>query len=140
MSPKLLPCLNLTRYCTIISHGQNSPLYVYFTLYDLGWCIKSTLCTRFRKNKVVNGKASFFVIVPFCTLHSICLNKATDRAVLYENFAFPVLVLSTKKPCSSFLKTVCVFQEICFVFLKRRAILKIPNTVFQRNLCSLCCL
>ena len=30
--------------------------------------------TKFLKNKVVTGKTPFFVIGPFCTHHSICLN------------------------------------------------------------------
>ena len=30
--------------------------------------------TKFSKNKVVTGKTPFFVIVPFCTDHTICLN------------------------------------------------------------------
>ena len=29
---------------------------------------------NFKKNKVVNGETRFFVIGPFCTHHSICLN------------------------------------------------------------------
>ena len=29
---------------------------------------------NFQKNKVVTGETLFFVIVPFCTNHSICLN------------------------------------------------------------------
>ena len=44
-------------------------------------CIKSTLCKRFlklnqifKKSKVVTGRSSFFVIGPFCTPHSVCLN------------------------------------------------------------------
>ena len=68
-----------------------------------------------------------------------------------------ILVFSTKKLCSSFLKTVFVFQNICFkvkvlkIFetftdchikpcrsLKRRAILLIPSVVFYKNLCSFC--
>ena len=66
----------------------------------------------------------------------------------YGKDAFPILVLSTKKQYSSFLKKVSVFQKTCFevkvfktfkVFndghikicrsLKRKAILKIPTTV-----------
>ena len=35
-------------------------------------------------------------------------------AVLYGNDAFSILVLSTKKQYSSFLKKVFVFQKICF--------------------------
>ena len=70
-------------------------------------------------------------------------------AVLYGNNAFSILVLSTKKRNSSFLKKVFVLQKICFKITvlktfkistdgliktcrsrKRRAILKIPSTVF----------
>ena len=74
---------------------------------------------------------------------------ASDMVVLYGNDAFSLLVLSTKKRYSSFLKKVFVFQKICFKVkvlktfetftdchiktcrsLKRRAILKISSTVF----------
>ena len=30
--------------------------------------------TKFSKNKVVSDKTPFFVVDPFCTPHSICLN------------------------------------------------------------------
>ena len=72
--------------------------------------------------------------------------------VLYGNDASFILVLSTKKRYSSFLKKVFVFQKICFKVkvlktfkistechikacrsLKWRAILKIPTTVFRRT-------
>ena len=100
--------------------------------------------------KVVTGKTPFFLIGPFCSHHFICLNMAlaSDMAVLNENHAFSILVLSTRKQYSSFLKKVFVFQKICFkvkvlktlkIFsdchiktcrsLERRAILKIPCTV-----------
>ena len=29
---------------------------------------------NFQKNRVVTGETPFFVIAPFCTTHSICLN------------------------------------------------------------------
>ena len=70
-------------------------------------------------------------------------------AVLYGNDAFSILVLSTKKQLSSFLKKVFVIQKICFKVkvlktfktssdchikiyksIKQRAILKIPNAIF----------
>ena len=70
-------------------------------------------------------------------------------SVLFENDAFSILVLSTKKRYSSFSKKVFVFQRIfskvkvlktfkiftdCYIktrrSLKRMAILKIPSTVF----------
>ena len=44
------------------------------------WYIKSTLYksflteTKSSKNKVVTSKIPFFVIGPYCTHHSICLN------------------------------------------------------------------
>ena len=69
---------------------------------------------NFRKNKVVTGKIPFFVIGPFCTPHSVCLNLATDREVLFGNVLFSFLVLSTKKRYSSFLERICVFEKIYF--------------------------
>ena len=48
--------------------------------------------------------------------HSICLNISPDMAVLYGNGAFLILLLSTKKRYSSFLKRIYVFQKICFKF------------------------
>ena len=62
----------------------------------------------FSKNKVVTGKTPFFC-EKLCTPHSIYLS---DRAVLYGNVAFSILLLSTKKQYSSFLKKVLVFQKI----------------------------
>ena len=105
---------------------------------------------NFRKNKVVTGKTPFFVISPSRTPHSICLNIGfADWAVFYGNVAFSILVLSSKKRSSNFLKKVFVFEKIGFKVkvlsmfkissdshiktcwsLKRRAILKIPSTVF----------
>ena len=89
------------------------------------------------------------MIGPSCTRHSI-LTLASDLAVLYGNNAFSIFVLSTKKWHSMFLKKNFVFQKICFKVevlktfkastnfhvktcpsLKRRAILKIPSTVFR---------
>ena len=73
-------------------------------------------------------------------------------AVLYENDALSILVFSTKKGYSSFLKKIFVFQKICFkvkalktftIFtdyqkktsrpLKRRAILKSPSIVTSKK-------
>ena len=36
-------------------------------------------------------------------------------ALLYGNDTFSILVLSTKKGYSSFLKKVSVFQKLCFI-------------------------
>ena len=73
---------------------------------------------------------------------------ASDRAVLNENDVFSILVASIKKWFSCFLKKVLVFQKVkvlktfetftdCHIktcqSLKRRAILKIPSTVFRRT-------
>ena len=49
----------------------------------------------------------------FCTLRSICLNIGFWYVNFYRNDAFSILVLSTKKQYSSFLKNVFVFQKIC---------------------------
>ena len=77
-------------------------------------------------------------------------------AVFYENDAFLILVLSTKKRYSTFLKKVFVFEKICFKvkilktlkistdchiktcqYLKRRATLKNPYYRFLEDLCML---
>ena len=77
--------------------------------------------------------------------------------VLHGNDAFSNLVLSNEKQYPSFLKKVFVLQKSCFkvnplkkfkIFtdchiktcrsFKLRAILKIPSTVFEKNLCSFC--
>ena len=68
----------------------------------------------------------------------IVLKLASDMAVLTGNDALAIFVASTKIRYSRFLKKVFVFQKICFKVkvlktcrsLKRRAILKIPSTVF----------
>ena len=76
----------------------------------------------------------------------------SERAILYRNVIVSILVLSTKKQYSSFLKRVCIFQKIYFKVkvlksfkissdchikacqsLKWRAILKIPSTIFRRT-------
>ena len=83
------------------------------------------------------------MIGPFCTPNSISISS--ERVVLYGN-------VSTKKQHSSILKKIFVFQKICFKVKvlksckissdchietcrshKRRAILKIPSTVFRRT-------
>ena len=93
----------------------------------------------------------------FVLLILFVLTLTFDRPVLYQNVAFSVIVLSTKKQCFSFLKKVLVFQKTYFKVkvlktfkissnrhlktcrsLKRRSILKIPNPLFQRNLRSFC--
>ena len=81
----------------------------------------------------------------------------SDIAVLNGNNTFSILVLSTEKWGSSFLKKDFVFQKICFKVKKlktfkistdchikacwsrkRRAILKITGTFLKKNLCSFC--
>ena len=48
----------------------------------------STTETKFPKKKVVIGKTLFFVIGPFCTLHSSVLTLALDKAILLEMLHF----------------------------------------------------
>ena len=77
--------------------------YEMFEYGHLGhWYIKPTLFKRFfnwnknfYKNNVVIGKVPCFVIGPFCTHHSICLNIAFWYGNLYGNDAFSILMLST---------------------------------------------
>ena len=85
------------------------------------------------------------MVGPFCTNHSICLNIGFWYSIdgIDGIDAFSILVYSTKKRYSNFLKKVFVFQKICLKVkvlktfeissdchlkigrpLKRRAILK----------------
>ena len=101
---------------------------------------------------MVTGKTPFFAICPFCTHHSISLTLASDMTVFYGNDAFSILLLSTKKRHSIFLKKAFIFQKICFKFkvlktfkistachiktcrsLKWRAILKMSSILFKRT-------
>ena len=105
-----------------------------------------------QKNKVVTGKTPFLVIGPFVLTTLFILTLTSDMTVFYGNDAFFILVLSTKKCFSSFLKKVFVFQKIYFrvkvlktfkipidchiktcLSLKMRAIRKISSTVFRQT-------
>ena len=115
-------------------------------IWVIGWYNKSTLYKRFLNwNKIFKKQSSYWQNSILCD--SICLYIGSDIAVLYGNGPFSILVLSTKKWNSSFLKTVFVLQKICLKLLKtfkiltdchiktywslkRRAPLKIPGTVF----------
>ena len=58
-------------------------------------------------------KTSFLLISLYIPILSV-LTLALDIVVLYENFAFFVAVLSTKKRYSSFPQKVFIFQKTCF--------------------------
>ena len=96
---------------------------------------------------MVGGKRPFFVMDPFCTPHSVCLNIGFSLNIL-----FWFIVLWTKKLSFSFFKKVLVFQRTFFKVnilktfkipcdchikpcssLKRRALLKIPRINFYRS-------
>ena len=62
-----------------------------------------------KKYNVVTGETPFFVTAHFILLILFVLTLASDRELLYENVAFGILVLSTKKRYSSFSKKVFVF-------------------------------
>ena len=100
-----------------------------------------------KKHKLATGRTPFFVLIYFVVTMLFVLTLALDIAVLYENDAVLILVLSTKRRYSSFSKKAFVFHKICFkvkvlktfkIFidcyiktcrsLKRRSILKIPST------------
>ena len=94
------------------------------------------------------------MIGPFCTHRFICLNMGFwYGSFVWKWWVFSILVLSTKKLYSKFLKNVFVSRKFVLKLkywkrskcplrtcrsLKRSAILKIPSIVFQKNLCSLC--
>ena len=58
---------------------------------------------NFQKNEIVTGKNPFFVIGSFLLTILFVLTYASDMTVSYRNNAFSILLLSTKKQCSSFL-------------------------------------
>ena len=120
------------------------------------WIFAKFLRTPFLQNTSVRLLLSF-VIGLFCTSYylyfslspTFVLTLASGRAVWCGDIALSILVLWTKKWYSRFLKIVFVFQKISFKdkvvkifkissgchietcrYLKRRAILKIPSTVF----------
>ena len=109
----------------------------------------------FKKIKQLLPKLRSLWQVHFVLPILFVLTLAFERTVLYGSDAISVLVLSTETPV--FLKKVEDFQKMYFKVtalkmfkissvcrikicrsLKRRAILKIPSTVFQKNLCSFC--
>ena len=49
---------------------------------------------NFEKKKVVTGETPFFLIFDFVLIVLFVLTLAFDMAVLYENYAFPILELS----------------------------------------------
>ena len=96
-------------------------------------------------------------MVHFVVTILFILTLASDMAVLNGNDKFSIFLLSTKKPSSSFMRKVFVFQKICFkikvlktfkIFtdchiklcrsLKERSVLKIPIAFLSKNLRSFC--
>ena len=87
----------------------------------------------FEKYKVVTGKTPLFVIGPFCSPHSVCLNidfwqssfqwKWCEKGFRFPENCFKVEVLKTFETFTDCHIKTCRS-------LKRRAILKIPSTVF----------
>ena len=69
---------------------------------------------NFRKNKVVTGKTPFFVICPFCTILSVCLNIGFWQSSFVWKFCTFNLSTFNLKTVPSFLKRVCVFSENFF--------------------------
>ena len=78
--------------------------------------------------------------------------KTSEKAALYQNDVFSILVCLTKKQYSNFLKKVLFFQKDCFTvrilqifrtssdcrvkicqYLQRMAISKFSSTVFRRT-------
>ena len=58
----------------MLSKSMNMDICVVGTSNQLYIREVPKLKQNFRKRKVVTGKTLFFVIGPFCTPHSICLN------------------------------------------------------------------
>ena len=69
---------------------------------------------NFRKNKKTLAKLRSLWYVHFVLPVLFVFALASDWAVLYGNVAFSILVLSTKRRYSSFLKKFFVLEEIGF--------------------------
>ena len=112
--------------------------------------------TTFLKS-LIDSRWPCVILFSFSVVQYFISTFPSDIAGLYGNDAFLILILSTKKRYSSFLKKCFVVQKTCFKgkvlktfkfstdrhiktsqSISWRAILKIPSTVFYKNLCSLC--
>ena len=104
------------------THREKAPSYKTSTFSKGmslgGWYIKSTLYMRLlywskifkrKKKKIDTGKTVFFVIGPFCTPHSICLNIGFWEGSFVWICTLSVIVLLTTKLFSSFLKKRFLF-------------------------------
>ena len=93
-------------------HRHLGSCHIRWTLYAgfLNWN------RIFKKNKVVAGKNS--VLFGRSMLYSpfYVLTQAFDSVFFYENVGLSILVLSTKKRNSSFLKKVCYFRKFVSKF------------------------
>ena len=78
----------------------------------------------FKKIKLLLAKLRSLWKVHFVLAIPFALTLASDIVVLYRNDVFSILVLSTKKRYSSFVKKKFVFQKICF---KVKVIENVPN-------------
>ena len=106
----------------------------------------------FWKIKEVTSKTPLFVIGPFCICHSICLKIGFWQSSFEWKWCVFNLSGFNYKTVLQFFENFFVFQKICFQvkvlktfetftdcriktcrYLKWRAILKIPSTVFRRT-------
>ena len=104
---------------------------------------------NFQKMKEFLERLRSFCKVNFVLPILFVLTLVFDKAVLYGNVAFSIIIISSKKRYSSVLKKILVFQKTCFKFkvmktlkifsdchvkacrsLERRAILKIRSIFF----------
>ena len=93
------------------------PAYKKYEYGNFGpWHIKSNLKLKqdFQKNEAIPGKAPFFVIDPFCTQHSICLNIGFSYGIFTWNVCIFNLSVSMTKRYSSFSEKLFLFQKTCF--------------------------
>ena len=89
---------------------------------------------NFQKNKVVSGNplsSPVFVVDPFCTPHSICLNIGFWKgSFVWKCGVFRDSTFNYKKRYSSFSKKLFVFQKTCFkVRVMKRS--KFPEIVIK---------
>ena len=88
-----------------LTKSMNIDIWVIGKFYQLFYT-QMKFSTKKKTIIIISGKTPFFVIGPFYTSHSICLNIGFDRAVLIENVALSIEV-------HAFLKNNAFFLSHC---------------------------
>ena len=107
---------NLCGYC-YVCYNRSFKIKNYFNIAVIILITSIFLLKQgFQKRKVVNGKTTFFVfyVLHFLLLILFVLTVASDRAVLYGNIVFSILVFPPKKNSAPVFRISFRFSEFFF--------------------------